>query len=195
MNNSVKDFGAKGDGITDDTEAFRRALMQEGEVFVPDGMYVVSGDLPVSRSCRGIYSDMCGGIILARHPKHGLDFPCYFRSAVIVPTTATYRLKCAAIHLAIKWCVRVRRIPDWLYRQRAAILPVTEFRICYLTIVGAAPAKRLSITRGVISIADLDPHLRYYSHGNHFMTDDYWSNRSRPDCFGVHRIITGGKDE
>ena len=39
---SVKETGAKGDGITDDTEAFRLALMQEGEVHVPDGMYVVT---------------------------------------------------------------------------------------------------------------------------------------------------------
>lgn len=181
---SVKDFGAKGDGITDDTEAFRRALMQEGEVFVPDGMYVVSGDLPVSRSCQGIYSDMCGGIILARHPKYGSDFPRYFHSAIIVPTTVSYRLKCAAIHLAIKWCARVGRIPEWLYRWRETILPATEFRISYLTIVGAAPSERSSITIGVISIGDLDPHLQFYIHGNHFMSDAYFL-----------RALEGKKDE
>ncbi len=86
ISNSVKDYGAKGDGITDDTGAFRRALMQEGEVTVPDGMYVITGELPVSRLCQGISSDRCGGIILARHPEWGYDFARYFRSTIIVPT-------------------------------------------------------------------------------------------------------------
>ncbi len=35
---NVKDFGAKGDGVTDDTEAFEKAA-KAGVVFVPDGNY------------------------------------------------------------------------------------------------------------------------------------------------------------
>ncbi len=41
---SVRWFGAKGDGITDDTEAFRKAIAAAGEggtVFVPPGVYKI----------------------------------------------------------------------------------------------------------------------------------------------------------
>ena len=162
---SVKETGAKGDGITDDTEAFRVALMQEGKVHVPDGVYVISGALPVSRLCRGISSDRGGGIILAKHPEWGLDFPRYFRSAIIAPSTVSYRLKCAAVHWAIKLCAKVGYIPGWLHRWRATILPVTEFCISHLTVIGMRSAKR----SGIISIESLDPHLQFYIHGNHFI--------------------------
>jgi hypothetical protein len=42
---TVKDFGAKGDGVTDDTLAFARAITQAGAggtVYVPRGKYVIS---------------------------------------------------------------------------------------------------------------------------------------------------------
>lgn len=39
---NVKDFGAKGDGVQDDTDAFINAASTGRNVFVPDGKYVVS---------------------------------------------------------------------------------------------------------------------------------------------------------
>lgn len=39
---NVKDFGAKGDGVTDDTAAFRSANASGNSVLIPDGKYVVS---------------------------------------------------------------------------------------------------------------------------------------------------------
>jgi hypothetical protein len=42
---NVKDFGAKGDGATDDTEAFRAAIAASDKVFLPGGQYVLSGTL------------------------------------------------------------------------------------------------------------------------------------------------------
>jgi hypothetical protein len=43
---SVKDFGAVGDGVTDDTTAFQAALdAAEGEVYVPPGQYNLSATL------------------------------------------------------------------------------------------------------------------------------------------------------
>lgn len=39
---SVKDFGATGDGVTDDIAAFTAALAASDSVYVPDGIYVVS---------------------------------------------------------------------------------------------------------------------------------------------------------
>ena len=41
----VKDFGAKGDGTSDDTEAFREAIAMGDKVFVPSGNYALSGTL------------------------------------------------------------------------------------------------------------------------------------------------------
>lgn len=45
---NVKDFGAVGDGETDDTDAFEKASALGDRIFVPDGVYVVSGPLNVS---------------------------------------------------------------------------------------------------------------------------------------------------
>ncbi len=42
---SVKDFGAKGDGTTDDTEAFRKAIAASDTIFLPKGDYALSGTL------------------------------------------------------------------------------------------------------------------------------------------------------
>jgi hypothetical protein len=41
---SVKDFGAKGDGVTDDTEAFRQAIEKtdDGAILIPAGKYVLT---------------------------------------------------------------------------------------------------------------------------------------------------------
>ena len=39
---SVKDFGAKGDGSTDDTAAFRAAIQTNKPVFVPFGTYCIN---------------------------------------------------------------------------------------------------------------------------------------------------------
>ena len=171
---SVKETGAKGDGITDDTEAFRLALMQEGVVHVPDGMYVISGALPVSRLCRGISSDKRGGIILAKHPEWGYDFPRYFHSAIIVPTTVSYRLKCAAVQKAIKLCAKIGRVPGWLDRWWVSLLPVTKFWIANLCIRGSLPTDhRDGPGMGGISFASHNPHLRFTIVGNHFQSDEY----------------------
>lgn len=49
---SVIDFGAKGDGVTDDTRAFQKALqqVQSGAVEVPPGKYIITDFLEIKRS-------------------------------------------------------------------------------------------------------------------------------------------------
>ncbi len=49
---SVRDFGAKGDGQTDDTKAFQRALAEvaSGAIEVPPGRYVITDFLEIKRS-------------------------------------------------------------------------------------------------------------------------------------------------
>lgn len=49
---SVRDFGARGDGKTDDTPAFQRALDQapKGVLLIPRGRYHLGGQLSITRS-------------------------------------------------------------------------------------------------------------------------------------------------
>jgi hypothetical protein len=42
---NVRDFGATGDGETDDTEAFRKAIAEADVVYVPQGWYRITGSL------------------------------------------------------------------------------------------------------------------------------------------------------
>jgi hypothetical protein len=48
---SVKNYGAKGDGTTDDTSAFQDALANNRLVYVPEGNYVVSDTLVIRENC------------------------------------------------------------------------------------------------------------------------------------------------
>lgn len=52
---SVKDFGAVGDGVNDDTNAFIAALASRNAVFVPTGNYLITGTvtIPARRSLFG----------------------------------------------------------------------------------------------------------------------------------------------
>ncbi len=44
---SVKDFGAKGDGLTDDTLSIQQALTAYDSVFVPEGTYLISAPITI----------------------------------------------------------------------------------------------------------------------------------------------------
>jgi polygalacturonase len=50
----VKDYGAKGDGVTDDTEAMQRAIdaAGEGTVNVPEGVNLLNRQLDLSNRVR-----------------------------------------------------------------------------------------------------------------------------------------------
>ncbi len=48
---SVKDFGAKGDGVTDDTNAIQAALDAGGDVYFPAGRYKVTAPLLATKPC------------------------------------------------------------------------------------------------------------------------------------------------
>ena len=58
----VTDFGAKGDGVTDDTQAFKDALKAAGDagggvVFAPTGDYLIKGNLgfPPQVTLEGVF--------------------------------------------------------------------------------------------------------------------------------------------
>lgn len=52
MTRSVREFGAVGDGVADDTEAFRRAIaaVDEGAILIPAGRYRITDVLEIARS-------------------------------------------------------------------------------------------------------------------------------------------------
>lgn len=54
---NVKDLGAVGDGVTDDTEAFNNAGLRNGYIFVPYGTYKVA-DVSISTGIKGILGEM-----------------------------------------------------------------------------------------------------------------------------------------
>lgn len=51
---NIKDFGARGDGVTDDTAAFQRAVaeMPAGALWIPAGRYCLTGVVEITRSGR-----------------------------------------------------------------------------------------------------------------------------------------------
>lgn len=68
---SVKDFGAVGDGVTDDTAAFSKAftfltLVGGGDLYVPKGRYVVSSDLSPSDNTRIYGAGHDASVLLSR---------------------------------------------------------------------------------------------------------------------------------
>ena len=48
---SVLNFGAKGDGVTDDTEAIQAALNSGGDIYFPAGRYKVTQQLTATKPC------------------------------------------------------------------------------------------------------------------------------------------------
>jgi len=68
---SVKDFGAVGDGVTDDLAAFHAAMTASKNVFVPDGSYYLSATLEMQQGGQrliGVEGSASGGSFL--YPTH-----------------------------------------------------------------------------------------------------------------------------
>lgn len=56
---SVLDFGAVGDGVTDDSAAFQAALDTGKAVFAPKGSYMISSPITTTASGQRIYGESC----------------------------------------------------------------------------------------------------------------------------------------
>ena len=54
---SVKDFGAVGDGVTDDTAAIQAAIDSEGKVYLPTGTYKITSQLVFGANCSGLFGE------------------------------------------------------------------------------------------------------------------------------------------
>jgi hypothetical protein len=73
---TVKSFGAKGDGTTDDTPAFQQALAAHDKIFVPKGSYRIAGNLALRPNTQlfGLTSTLCnlgGSLGTERFPGAG----------------------------------------------------------------------------------------------------------------------------
>jgi hypothetical protein len=69
---SVTEYGAKGDGVTDDTKAFQNALSASRCVFVPGGTYVLSDTIVIGSNC---CLELCQDTVLkfTQTDKHGIS--------------------------------------------------------------------------------------------------------------------------
>ena len=75
---NVRDFGAKGDGVSDDTQAFNKAIssMPDGALLIPAGRYVISQIVKITRSrivLRGEGVGAKGTVLYFRKPGNELD--------------------------------------------------------------------------------------------------------------------------
>lgn len=66
---SIIDFGAKGDGVTDDTSAFEKALENSKNVFIPSGTYLISRTLYL-KSGTELYGEGDKSIIKLNNPSN-----------------------------------------------------------------------------------------------------------------------------
>lgn len=64
---NVKMFGAKGDGVTDDTEAIKQAIQTGRNVYFPLGVYVVTDELLITTKGQLLYGEGMGSGV------HGID--------------------------------------------------------------------------------------------------------------------------
>ncbi len=70
---SVKDFGAVGDGISDDSLSFQRALNSSATaILIPEGKYVLTEEILVPPRKTLLGSTQQGSVLVCRHPGRAL---------------------------------------------------------------------------------------------------------------------------
>lgn len=89
---NVKEYGAVGDGVADDTAAFQEAFAEAGTVYVPEGSYILTGDGPILSfvSRTSLIMDMSAFLIFkpTSGPCIGIDGSITISTTVAVAVAA-----------------------------------------------------------------------------------------------------------
>ena len=75
---SVKDFGAVGDGVADDTLAIQAALDAQGSIYIPDGIYKIASTLFIKSNTQVVFGQKA-------FFKAGANNVTFFKSTSTVP--------------------------------------------------------------------------------------------------------------
>lgn len=94
---NVLSFGAKGDGLHDDTEAFVKAIAAAEVVFLPWGLFRITDTL-VLRSKTKIVGEGLAHIWLGNSSK-GFDDPSRIKPLILAPDDATAEIWLADLRL------------------------------------------------------------------------------------------------
>lgn len=108
----VMDYGAKGDGNTDDTVAFQTALAENRVVFVPGGTYKLSGELLIRGNCE---LELCQDTVL--------DFTQTSGNCVSMEMSASIRGHHALIKVPYTFAGNVINVTTALNQDVTAIPP------------------------------------------------------------------------
>lgn len=141
---SVLDFGAKGDGLTDDTGAFREALSAMrhhggGVIFVPEGKYLLTGPLVIYENIvlrgewkapdeHGIY----GTLLMVKTGKGdegGSAFITLHRCAGVKELNIWYPEQDARQVVAYPWCIHQPAEENGLVERVTLVNPYRGIRI------------------------------------------------------------------
>jgi hypothetical protein len=98
---SVKDFGAIGDGVTDDTAAIQAALNSEKIVFIPQGTYLCTSALTSTSKNVVMYGHSKTSSVLLFQSTAGLNFSFDVASVTNIPNTVELRNFTVQANIAI----------------------------------------------------------------------------------------------
>lgn len=124
---NVKDFGAKGDGVTDDTSAIQAAIAyletssREGKVIFPYGRYIISDTITVKDNASGrVIIDLCGSSVAWNGAQDGLMFDITGNSNGICNGSIQGAMSASTDPSAVAGvCLRLRTY--WAFAQNISI--------------------------------------------------------------------------
>ena len=122
---SVRDFGAKGDGVTDDSAAFQAALDAYCAVTVPAGQYLLASEIQVKprRTITGAGATRPGSSPRGRAPSRSTSMPAPTRSSRPARPTGTARASASSPsrwQRAVSWSTATSSTPTACASSAAA---------------------------------------------------------------------------
>jgi hypothetical protein len=118
---SVTEFGAKGDGKTDDIAALQRAIDAGDELFVPEGAYLISGSLRLRPRSR-LFGEMWSRIVL-KPDSPGFGDPASHKPMIEIPAGADAAV--TICHLQLRMQTPGGIYCDWQSGQRSMLIDTT----------------------------------------------------------------------